>query len=608
MAFALAVAVGRTTRIDGTQLALVWPASAVGFLWLLRSWPRRRELLIDAGALFVLAAGLNAVTGAAGPLSLWLGAANVVQALVACWLFHGVRMRSRAELRSMRSFTALAVASVGASVASSVVGTLAATGDEDAVQTALHWVVRHSTSTFLLAGLVLTALSGRAPRVSARTGSAAPVPRRAGRIGESAVLSAAAAASMWVVFGWGSALPLAFLLLPVAIWAGIRLPVVTASLFSAATATVTVTLTLAGYGPFALLPRPTQALLAQLLVLTMGAVTLLLALYREQLRVDQQALLDSEERFRVAFDRAPTAIYTVSLDAGDAGRVLQANPAAGALFGYPVEQLVAMTVFDLVDDAEVGATEALLADFRRGDGDVTRLEKRYRRSDGSQVWAAVSIAAARSTAAGTHLVVLLEDITLRRASDEELIRRAFHDPLTGLANRTLLTTRLEAALAGPRPPGLVFLDLDGFKAVNDAVGHAAGDDLLVQVADRLTRTVRPGDTVARLGGDEFAVVCPAMEEATLTAAAERLLAAVRRPYLLRDQVVSIGASVGLAVGDGWVRAGELLERADAAMYRSKRAGKNRISVAVDTTPTTRPSASATARDREQGRAHAPVRS
>jgi diguanylate cyclase (GGDEF)-like protein len=160
--------------------------------------------------------------------------------------------------------------------------------------------------------------------------------------------------------------------------------------------------------------------------------------------------------------------------------------------------------------------------------------------------------------------------------------QARHDGLTGLANRALFRDRVDLALARTRhAPGQVavlFVDLDGFKTVNDTLGHAAGDQLLVEAARRLASCVRPGDTAARLGGDEFAVVLDGVPEpATATQVAHRVLAALDQPFDLHATPVTCGASLGIAATSSPLdQADTLLRNADRAMYAAKRIGKGRL--------------------------------
>jgi diguanylate cyclase (GGDEF)-like protein/PAS domain S-box-containing protein len=165
-------------------------------------------------------------------------------------------------------------------------------------------------------------------------------------------------------------------------------------------------------------------------------------------------------------------------------------------------------------------------------------------------------------------------MALARRRDEERIRyEALHDPLTGLANRTLLRDRLEHALAhaerGDRSTGVLFVDLDDFKKVNDLYGHATGDSVLVALGSRLRGAVRPVDTVARLGGDEFVVICEQVDEAVAVALAQRVQEAIGEPFSIDGVEHRLSASVGIALGHGDPDA--LLGNADAAVYRAKAA-------------------------------------
>lgn len=167
---------------------------------------------------------------------------------------------------------------------------------------------------------------------------------------------------------------------------------------------------------------------------------------------------------------------------------------------------------------------------------------------------------------------------------EEFRHLAFHDPLTNLANRALFADRTEQALLRARRslamPAVLLLDLDDFKAVNDRLGHAAGDQLLRQVAERLQACLRPHDTAARLGGDEFAILleaAPAAAEAT--GVAERITAALRSPFQVEAEELAVGVSIGIALAGADRTCADLLRRADAAMYEAKRGGKSRWAIA-----------------------------
>jgi diguanylate cyclase (GGDEF)-like protein/PAS domain S-box-containing protein len=180
-------------------------------------------------------------------------------------------------------------------------------------------------------------------------------------------------------------------------------------------------------------------------------------------------------------------------------------------------------------------------------------------------------------------VAIFSDITFRRRAEQELLRQATTDPLTGLANRQLfsrlLTSTIEQATRYHRNAALLFIDLDGFKAINDASGHAIGDAVLREIATRLRGAVRISDEVARLGGDEFVVILPEVRDrAVASSVAEKLLQEIARPFTPALDAASLTASIGVAmVPDDGVTYEGLLRAADTAMYRAKRTGKNGIS-------------------------------
>jgi len=262
-----------------------------------------------------------------------------------------------------------------------------------------------------------------------------------------------------------------------------------------------------------------------------------------------------------------------------AGRVITwHNRAAARIFGYGQDELVGQPTRVLYGDE--ASFEAM---GRDGYGALEtqsqyRTQLRMRRKDGEVVW--VDFGAARLS--DDEIFVMVIDITAMKTAHEELAHAAFHDALTQLPNRALLYDRIEQALAVAtrerKQVAIGYLDLDGFKAVNDDHGHDAGDQLLAAVASRLVAGVRPADTVARIGGDEFVVLLTALEPGEWNAIFERLSAAIEQPISLASgTVVSVGATLGVAVShpDEAATAYELVERADHVMLGDKRGARAR---------------------------------
>jgi diguanylate cyclase (GGDEF)-like protein/PAS domain S-box-containing protein len=276
-----------------------------------------------------------------------------------------------------------------------------------------------------------------------------------------------------------------------------------------------------------------------------------------------------------AFHNAPMGVVVVGVD----GVVVACNRAVGELLDREPATLVGGVLLDVVhpddlDDARNNCA-VMLADGRR----VTRHDCRWRRADGRYLWVSVSVARAPATATcPEHVVIHVENIGERKQREAELSHQALHDPLTGLANRVLLTERIRDLLAHrgrhARPGHLFYLDLNGFKAVNDRFGHAAGDAVLTQLAHRLTALLRAGDTAARLGGDEFAVLCEDLDPDHADAVAERLRAAAAEPFVVGDTEIRISAAVGSCPAHR-AEPAEVLGEADKRMYETKRRAASR---------------------------------
>jgi diguanylate cyclase (GGDEF)-like protein/PAS domain S-box-containing protein len=255
------------------------------------------------------------------------------------------------------------------------------------------------------------------------------------------------------------------------------------------------------------------------------------------------------------------------------GLVEAANPALAALLGEEVAALAGVPFVDLVEPSARAELLRVAGEVRAGRSAGARFEARVRQSAGLGRWALVAVSRAEADE-GDRLVVQVEDINDRRLVESKLAHQASHDMLTGLPNRSEMLVLMGAAFAAREPMALLFIDLDRFKWVNDSLGHEAGDLLLVEVADRLRRVLRPGDVVARLGGDEFVVLAHGVREVgTAVALADRVAEALRRPVRLPGERESYAsASIGIAIAGAGDGPETLLRDADTAMYQAKAAG------------------------------------
>ena len=291
----------------------------------------------------------------------------------------------------------------------------------------------------------------------------------------------------------------------------------------------------------------------------------------------ERAVQDSEQRFRLAFEDAPVGMAIADLSADGDARYLRVNQALAGMLGLAPEQMVgrASAEFTHPDHREVD--ESLRVRLRSGEDERHQVEKRMVRADGSTVWVKESAAPAGETAAPTYVLTHVEDITERRAAEAELERRALYDPLTGLANRVLLLDHLAVAARDTARSGgqvaVLYLDLDHFKDINDTLGHAAGDDVLREVADRVAGALRADATAARLAGDEFVVATRVEDDLAAVRIAERLHAAIVRPIRAGTREIVARPSIGVATSDDpGVEPDELLRKADVAMYHAKHRG------------------------------------
>jgi diguanylate cyclase (GGDEF)-like protein/PAS domain S-box-containing protein len=310
------------------------------------------------------------------------------------------------------------------------------------------------------------------------------------------------------------------------------------------------------------LSGPLEALAAQVSLAVEGA-TLAEDLHRRK----------SEARFRSLVAHASDLITV--LDA--AGEMSYVSPSIERILGLVVDDVVGTRFQDLVREADRPRLAQVLAEASSNDVETRTIECSLRHRDGTWLDFEVHHTNLLQDEHVRGIVLNGRDISERNAFEKQLAHQAFHDPVTGLANRALFADRVEHALARAArercPLGVMFIDLDDFKTINDSLGHAAGDAVLVEVASRLRGAVRPTDTAARFGGDEFAVLVEEVADSqTVADAAERLLQALQAPLDIDGKDLYVRASIGICLCDGRdaTEAEELLRNADLAMYMAKR--------------------------------------
>lgn len=293
----------------------------------------------------------------------------------------------------------------------------------------------------------------------------------------------------------------------------------------------------------------------------------------------EHALRASEKSFRGIIEYAPIGMTIVSLE----GKFIKVNQSLCNIVGYDNDELIKLTFQEIThpDDLSVdlGYIQLLLDDKIQS----YRMEKRYIRKDKTIVWVQLSVSIFRDEDnTPLYFISQIEDITERKELHEEAQQYAYHDALTNLPNRRMLLNRLHHSLAQAqrykRTMGLLFLDLDHFKNINDSLGHDVGDIILKEVATRLSASVRIDDTVSRQGGDEFVIILTEISQVLdAQLVAEKIIDKFKQPIKVNDQEITISTSIGIAVRSNEMEAtvDELMKHADMAMYEAKGAGRNR---------------------------------
>ncbi|MFD9084033.1 putative bifunctional diguanylate cyclase/phosphodiesterase [Streptomyces erythrochromogenes] len=294
-----------------------------------------------------------------------------------------------------------------------------------------------------------------------------------------------------------------------------------------------------------------------------------------------QELAQKENHFRSLVQGSSDVIMI----AAPTGTLRYVSPAAAGVYGREAEELVGTELATLIHPDDLGRVVHEVRRFLAApptEEPTTRIECRFKSGGGE--WLNVESTVNRHQGG---LILNSRDVTERVRLQAQLQHSAEHDPLTDLPNRALFTRRVRQALAGRRAgdhsTAVLFIDLDGFKAVNDTIGHQAGDELLIEAARRLQDSVRAGDTAARLGGDEFAALIlgdgsrdRSAREYQVREIADRLRAKLSQPYRIGGSEVRVAASIGVAFADPGITPSDLMRNADLAMYRAKAGGKDRV--------------------------------
>ncbi len=571
---------GLSLAFENSSASPVWPATGIALAALLvfgyRAWPA-----VLLGAFLV-----NVTTTGSVPTSIAIGNGNAAEALAGAFLVNRFARGRHAFDRARDIFKFTFLAALGSTMLSATIGvaSLAVAGYaawRDFGALWLTWWLGDAAGALVAAPALL--LWSARPRAAWKKGQAA----------EGVLLLVSLLLVAGFVFAGLSPAatknyPLEFLCLPLLVWAAFRFSQREAATASVVIAGVAIWGTLSGLGPFKRnTPNESLLLLEAFLGVATVTTTALAAVVAERRRVQSSlSLLES------AVDNALEGIVILTPDGGKGmPRITFVNEGFHRITGLAARDVLGETLAILpVDEDDIEAASALRRALYAGER-FQREGMRSRRADGTECVLELQLTPVPEGAPHpTHWVGILRDVTERVAHLEALEQQALYDFLTGLPNRMLLRDRLEQAIrhAGREnaPLALLVMDVDRFKDVNDTFGHQFGDLLLKDFGQRLRGVLRTADTVARLGGDEFAVLLPSAGNAAGAALmAEKIMAALEKPFLIEGQSLEVSASIGIALcpedGDDWTT---LLRCADVAMYAAKQSSEGYVvySAAADT--------------------------
>ena len=295
----------------------------------------------------------------------------------------------------------------------------------------------------------------------------------------------------------------------------------------------------------------------------------------EEVLQTRDALQESEQRTRAILENALVGIAHVKDD-----RIVSVNRKFEEIFGYDREEVTGMKKELLYTSLDENKSINEAANRLLSNNDIFQDEWKMKHKNGTHFWCAVSAKAISKDNIGEGIIWLFEDITQRKQQEEDLLRLANFDTLTGLPNRSLCMDRLEQGIGRSSRKnsylGLLYVDLDRFKKVNDSLGHGVGDELLKNVSSRLFECVRNSDTVCRLGGDEFTIILPEIQDISDAGkVAEKIITVMDRPFIINNNELNISPSIGVSIyPDDAEDMETLLKNADSAMYHAKSRGRN----------------------------------
>ena len=549
------------------SVAIWWPAAGASVAALVTA---KREMRPWITVLIVIVSGIgNLLGGRPLVVSLLFGIANAAEAAVASWWITRASTE-RPGLTSVPDLLRLVTAAVlGAAVIAVGAGlTIAIFVGGLSWTTLLHLFTSHVSAVLVITPLVLHQ----------------PMERTAAKPREIALQVLTLVTVFTVAFTTDPRVTALYLVPLPLIWGAMRLSLRWVTVEVSLTLAMVLSLTALGIGPFSAqslagLARAGDGLLAlQLTLMQAYVVSIFVSILIVGITVSQRVLLLQrvEHSERILRGGLSDALLGTAILRGRDGvlETVEANGVARDLLGLEPGH---SSPWDQELDPNVAVLRHALLDVAAHRLRGWREEAQLPDAQGGFRW--LDIAASPIAEDVGLLVLQVVDVTARKTAEHELERRAIHDGLTDLPNRTLFIDRLDRALAmAEREHGdvtVLFLDLDDFKRINDTAGHAAGDEVLREVAARLSGAVRIGDTVSRFGGDEFVILLPGADEAVVTSIVARVQFALDSPMAIGNGMYRVTASIGVATNGPGATPEEILQDADTAMYVSKAKGRDR---------------------------------